>query len=45
MKQLVWQGTATKQLNPGTDQAKMQKNLQKAVNKMFDKYPPEPKKK
>jgi len=45
MKQLVWQGTATKQLNTGTDQAKMQKNLQKAVNKIFAKYPPEPKKK
>ncbi len=44
MKQLVWQSTATKQLNPGTDQAKMQKNLQNAVDKMFKKYPPQAKK-
>ncbi len=40
MKQLVWQSTATKQLNPSSDAAKNQANLQKAVNKMFQKYPP-----
>lgn len=45
MKQLVWQSTATKQLNPSSNQAKNLSNLQKAVNKMFDKYPPQPGKK
>ncbi|HEX5004572.1 MAG TPA: DUF4136 domain-containing protein [Gemmatimonadales bacterium] len=44
IKQLVWQSTATKQLNPGSNQAKNLANLQKAVNKMFQKYPPQPKK-
>jgi hypothetical protein len=40
MKQLVWQATATKQLNPSSDATKNQANLQKAVDKMFKKYPP-----
>jgi len=43
MKQLVWQSTATKQMNPSSDAAKNQANLQKAVNKMFKNYPPEAK--
>jgi hypothetical protein len=44
MKQLVWQSTATKQLNPSSNAEKNQQNLQKAVNKMFEKYPPGAKK-
>ena len=40
LKQLVWQATATKQLNPSSDASKNQANLQKAVNKMFQDYPP-----
>ncbi len=44
LKQLVWQSTATKQMNPSSDAAKNQENLQKAVNKMFKNYPPEAKK-
>lgn len=40
MKQLVWQATASKQMNPSSDAAKNQANLQKAVNKMFKNYPP-----
>lgn len=43
MKQLVWQSTATKQMNPSSDAAKNQANLQKAVDKMFKNYPPEAK--
>jgi len=43
MKQLVWQSTATKQMNPSSDAAKNQANLQKAVDKMFKDYPPEAK--
>ena len=44
MKQLIWQGTATKQLNPSSDAAKNQENLQKATNKLLKDYPPAPKK-
>ncbi len=39
-QQLIWQATATKQLNPSSNAQKNQANLQKAVNKMFEKYPP-----
>ncbi|HMU62628.1 MAG TPA: DUF4136 domain-containing protein [Gemmatimonadales bacterium] len=39
-KQLVWQSTASKQMNPSSDAAKNQANLQKAVDKMFKDYPP-----
>jgi len=42
MKQLVWQGTATKTLNPSADAAKNQANVQKATNKIFQNYPPAP---
>ena len=45
MKQLVWQSTATKTLNPSSDAAKNQANLQKATDKMFKDYPPGAKKK
>ena len=44
LKQLVWKSTATKQLNPSSDPAKNQKNMQKAADKMFKNYPPAPKK-
>jgi hypothetical protein len=40
LKQLVWQATASKQMNPSSDAAKNQANLQKAVDKMFKNYPP-----
>jgi len=39
-KQIIWQGTATKQLNPSSDAAKNQQNLQKAINKLLGSYPP-----
>jgi len=39
-QQLIWQSTATKQLNPSSNAQKNQENLQKAVNKMFENYPP-----
>lgn len=43
-QQLIWQATATKQLNPSSNPQKNQENLQKAVNKMFENYPPGAKK-
>ena len=42
MKQLVWQSTATKTLNPSSNAQKNQENMQKAANKMFKNYPPTP---
>jgi hypothetical protein len=45
MKQLVWQSTGTKTLNPSSDAAKNQANVQKATDKMFKNYPPMPAKK
>lgn len=39
-KQLVWQGRATKTIDPGTNQEKTQKNLDKAMAKLLKKYPP-----
>lgn len=45
MKQLVWQSTATKTLNPSSNAEKNQANMQKAANKMFKNYPPMPAKK
>lgn len=45
MKQLVWQSTATKTLNPSSNAQKNQQNMQKAANKMFKNYPPTPGKK
>ncbi len=45
MKQLVWQSTATKTLNPSSNAQKNQQNMQKAANKMFKNYPPMPGKK
>jgi hypothetical protein len=43
-RQLVWRGTATKTLDPSSDPDKNYKNLQKAVDKLLKKYPPEEKK-
>ena len=43
-KQLVWTGTATKTLNPSSDQEKNQKNLDKAMAKLLKNYPPPQKK-
>jgi hypothetical protein len=43
-KQLVWTGTATKTLNPSSNQEKNQKNLDKAMAKLLKNFPPPPKK-
>lgn len=40
LKQLVWQSSGTKQMNPSSDATKNQQNLLKAVTKMFKDYPP-----
>lgn len=39
-KQLVWRGTVTKTLNPGTNPDKNYKRLQKAIAKLLKNYPP-----
>jgi hypothetical protein len=39
-KQLVWQGRVTKTLDPGANQQKKQKNLDKAMQKLLKNYPP-----
>jgi len=39
-KQLVWTGTATKTLDPGSNQEKQQKNLEKAMQKLLKNFPP-----
>jgi len=39
-KQLIWTGTATQTLNPSSSQEKNQKNLNKAMQKLFKNYPP-----
>jgi Domain of unknown function (DUF4136) len=39
-KQLVWQGRATKTLDPGNNQEKKQKNLDKAMTKLLKNFPP-----
>jgi hypothetical protein len=43
-KQLVWRGVASKTLDPKAKPEKKQKNINKAVSKLFKKYPPEVKK-
>jgi hypothetical protein len=40
VKQLVWSGTVTKTMDPRSNQQKNQKNLHKAVAKLFKSYPP-----
>lgn len=39
-KQQIWTGSATEQLNPSKDPQKNQKNLDKAMAKLFKNYPP-----
>jgi hypothetical protein len=44
-KQLVWEGTASKVIDPKAKPDKQQKNLGKAVAKLLKTYPPPQKKK
>jgi len=39
-KQLVWRGSVTKILNPGTNPDKNYKSLEKAIAKLLKNYPP-----
>lgn len=39
-KQLVWTGRATKTLDPSKNQEKNQKNLDKAMTKLLENFPP-----
>jgi len=39
-KQLVWSGTATKTIDPSSNQQKNEKSLDKAMAKLFKNYPP-----
>ncbi len=39
-KTLVWQGIATKSVNPGNSQEKIQKNLDNAMKKLLKDFPP-----
>ena len=39
-KKQIWRGDATKTLGSGKDPQKVQKNLNKAMAKLFKKYPP-----
>ena len=42
-KNQIWKGQASKTLGSGKDPAKVNKNLNKAMAKLFKKYPPPPK--
>jgi hypothetical protein len=42
-KTLVWQGSATKTVNPGNSQEKIQKNLDNAMKKLLKDFPPKAK--
>lgn len=42
-KDLVWRGVVSKTLDPKAKPDKREKNLTKALNKLFKKYPPEKK--
>jgi hypothetical protein len=42
-KQLIWQGTATKTLDPSKSQEKNEKNLNKAMQKLLKDFPPKQK--
>jgi len=42
-KNQIWRGAASKTLGSGKDPAKVNKNLNKAMEKLFKKYPPPPK--
>ena len=39
-KKLVWTGRVTKTLDPGNNQEKKQKNLDKAMQKLLKNFPP-----
>ena len=39
-KQVVWEGTASKVIDPKATPEKQQKNLAKAVTKLLKNYPP-----
>jgi Domain of unknown function (DUF4136) len=39
-KALVWRGTATKTLDPKAKPEKQEKNLAKAMEKLFKNFPP-----
>jgi uncharacterized protein DUF4136 len=41
-KQLVWRGTASKTIDPSSTPEQKQKNVDEAVTKMFEPYPPKP---
>jgi Domain of unknown function (DUF4136) len=43
-KQQIWQGTATKTLNPGSNQQKNLKNLDNGIAKLMKNFPPPVKK-
>ncbi len=43
-KNQIWKGQASKTLGSGKDPAKVQRNLEKAMAKLFKKYPPPPQK-
>jgi hypothetical protein len=43
-KNQIWRGAASKTLGSGKDPAKVQRNLEKAMAKLFKKYPPPVKK-
>jgi len=43
-KDLVWRGVVSKTIDPKAKPEKQQKNLNKAMTKLFKKYPPEVKK-
>jgi Domain of unknown function (DUF4136) len=43
-KNQIWKGQASKTLGSGKDPAKVNKNINKAMEKLFKKYPPPPKK-
>jgi len=43
-KNQIWKGQATKTLGSGKDPAKVNKNINKAMEKLFKKYPPPAKK-
>jgi hypothetical protein len=43
IKQLVWSGSATKTIDPSSNQEKNQKNLDKAMEKLLKNYPPKQK--
>lgn len=42
-KKQIWRGEASKTLGSGKDPRKVEKNLNKAMAKLFKKYPPPPK--